>query len=233
MNARAGQQVDIRFKRVVLSTTPMKHPSKAAMTLIAALLVAAALPAQQSAPETGPEQEPVDEFVPAYSLGDQGLSINFGLFVPLFNALSPQGATSTNLSLGAAGELRWESYLSNNMTIGAEVAGAFALSPNRHALFMVPITARWSYIPRRFPYEFPLSVGAGVNFSRYLEKTKVDPIVKFGGGLFWNYSSQWAFGLNSIYWVLPQVYSTGSAAGTAASRIGNYLEFSLSALYHF
>jgi hypothetical protein len=198
------------------------------LVLAVLFLLVALIPAWSQITEGEPEP-----YVPVYSLGDQVLSINMGLFLPLFNMLSPDGVTSPNLSLGAAGALRWESYLSNDMTVGAEVGGSIAMSANRHALFMVPVTARWSYIPRRFPYEFPVSVGLGVNFSRFLEKFKIDPVVKLGGGLYWNYSSQWAFGLNAVYWIVPQIYLAGSEAGSDSSRIGNYLEFSLSALYHF
>lgn len=174
-----------------------------------------------------------EPFVPVYSLGDQALSINLGLFLPLFNMLSPDGITSTNLSLGAAGSLRWESYLSNSMTVGAEAGGALSLSPNGHGLFMVPLIARWSYIFRQFPYEFPLSAGAGLVVSRFQDALKVDPVIKLGAAFYWNYSNQWAFGLNGVYWIVPQIYSGRSAAGPEDSRIGNYLEFSLSALYHF
>jgi hypothetical protein len=172
-------------------------------------------------------------FVPSYSLGDQTLSINLGLFVPLFFALGPDGVAPANLSLGAAGSLAWSSYLSNAWMLGIDIGGAFALTPNRRALFMVPITARGCYVIQAYPFEFPISLGVGMNFSRLGDMLKVDPIVKLGGSVLWNHSSQWAFGANLVYWFVPQIYSASSPAGSDATRLGNFLEITLSALYHF
>lgn len=172
-------------------------------------------------------------FVPTYSLGDQTLSINLGLFGPLFFAGGPDGAVPANLSLGGAGSLAWASYLSNEVTLGVEVGGSFSFTPNARALFIVPINATASYVLSAYPFEFPLSAGVGLSFSRLDELLKVDPFVKGGASFYWNYSSQWAFGANLRYWLIPQLYTDNSPAGADATRLGNFLEFTLSALYRF
>jgi hypothetical protein len=184
---------------------------------------------------TGMAQETEEDelFVPTNSLGDQTLGINLGLFVPLFFSGSPDGYEAANLSLGGVGSLRWESYLNNEWKVGAELGGSFSFTPNGRALFLVPISARGSYIFNAYPWEFPVTVGAGINFASLDELVKVDPFVKAGGGAYWNFSTQWAFGLDAFWWIIPQVYFSGSPAGASETRVGNFLEITLSALYHF
>jgi hypothetical protein len=179
------------------------------------------------------QDEDDEVFVPTYSLGDQTLSINLGLFIPLFFALGPDGVAPSNLTLGGVGSLAWSSYLNNDFTVGLEVGGSFALTPNRRTLFMLPIIARGSYILSAYPFEFPLTIGLGMNFSRLDDMLKLDPFAKLGASFLWNHSSQWAFGLNLSYWLVPQLYAASSPAGSDASRLGNFLELTLSALYHF
>ncbi|MBU8912534.1 MAG: hypothetical protein KOO61_00805 [Spirochaetales bacterium] len=172
-------------------------------------------------------------FVPVYSLGDQTLRINLGTFFPLFFFGGPDGPAPANLTLGGAGSLVWESYLSSTITIGVEVGGSFSFTPNFRTLFMLPIAVRGSYIFNLYPFEIPVTLAAGMNFSRLSDIQKIDPFVKAGGSFLWNYSSQWAFGGNLFYWFVPQIYLATSPAGADATRYGNFLEFTLSALYHF
>jgi hypothetical protein len=173
-------------------------------------------------------------FVPVYSLGDQTLRINLGMFAPLFFFGGPDGPAPANLTIGGAGSLAWESYLTNNFTVGAEIGGSFSFTPNFRTLFMVPIAARTSYIFQFYPFEVPVTLGLGVNFSALGDERKIDPFAKAGAAFYWNYSSQWAFGGNLFYWFVPQFYRDDPEIGRFdATRYGNFLEFTLSALYHF
>lgn len=202
----------------------MKHNRH--KSLIACLLMLAAA--------TTMAQNVDDEvFVPTYALGDQTLSINLGLFIPLFYTGGPDGTAGANLTLGAAGSIAWNSHITHEFKLGAEVGGSFALTPNRRALFLVPITANASYVFQAFPFEFPVSLGLGMSFARIEDLVKIDPFVRPGVGFYWNYSSQWAFGGNLRYWLIPQIYTDRSPAGSDESRIGNFLELTLSALYRF
>ena len=58
-------------------------------------------------------------------------------------------------------------------------------------------------------------------------------LAQAGGAFVWNYNSQWAFGANLMYWFVPQLYFDSSFAVTDSSRLGNFLEFTLTAVYHF
>ncbi len=177
------------------------------------------------------QDEPEDEYIPAYTIGDQILSINLGLFFPLFYT-GGDGAQDANLSLGGTGHLRWSSFVSDTVSVGGEFGGMFAFTPNRRTLFMIPLVARSTYYIRRYPFEFPLSVAAGVNFSRLEENFKSDMIIMPGAGFYWNQSLEWAFGFDVRYWWIPQIYR-GPSPPADATRFGNFMSVTASVLYHF
>ena len=190
---------------------------------IACLLISAAAYSQQE----------IVRSAPSYTLGEQTLSINGGLLVPLFFQSADFGVHATNLVPGGAGSLLWQSYLNNNVTLGVEIGGMFAFSkptfPN--LLLMLPITVRGAYILRHYPFEFPVYMGAGLNIVRYLELTHFDLALKPGVSAFWVYDSTWSFGVNLVYWWILQLVLGDQF--DEKTRIGNFLEISLSALYHF
>ncbi len=179
-------------------------------------------------------QEQEDEqFVPTYGLGDQMISLNLGLFIPLFFSGGPDGITATNLSLGATGHLAWSGYLSDSMAVGGEFGGMFAFSPNSNPLYMIPLAARFTYIIRRYPFEFPLTLAGGINFVTYNESFKVDPILIPGAGVYWNLDTEWAFGVDLRYWIVPQLYLGQSGISSDDNRLGNFLAITASVLYRF
>ena len=107
------------------------------------------LAAQDEGEEPGASKKPVK--VEYKTLGDQSLTINAGLMIPLFfNVLSDStigvsGRTSTNLSLGGVGSLGWMAYLNNNWNIGIELAGMFTYSPNDNTFYMIPLMFKGGY----------------------------------------------------------------------------------------
>ncbi|MDR1894241.1 MAG: hypothetical protein LBQ61_06060 [Spirochaetales bacterium] len=177
-------------------------------------------------------QEDDDAYIPTYVLGDQMLMINGGLFTPLFYQTLSGDIHSTHLTVGGVGSIQWSGYLNNDMSIGAEGGGMFAFTPNDNNLFMLPVTIRYSYFLRKYPFDFPLSIAAGVNFLRLNSVFRILPILKPGISAYWNYDSSWAFGLNIFYWWTPDLYA-GPEPPQEHSRFGNFIEFSLSARYHF
>jgi len=196
--------------------------------VFAAALIIAALPlAAQDAPEAEPEPDAVPA-ASAYALGDQVLSISLGPFIPLF-FLANDGTTSdTNLTLGGTGSISWMAYLTPAIRIGAEIGGMFAFSPNMNTLLALPILARAQYVLTFYPFEVPLSLGLGMNIVKYQDLATIDLLIKPGVSGLWIYDSKWSFGLNLAWWFDMQF-----AADPAQSRIGNFLEVSFSALYHY
>jgi len=166
-----------------------------------------------------------------YSLGDQTLSINAGMFIPLF--LLPTGTVllegnPPQLTIGAVGSLSWAAYITPQFRLGADIGGNFTLSPNSNILLMLPFVARAAYVFTFYPFEVPVSLGVGMNIVKYIDKSSLDLLLRPGASFYWIYNSSWSFGFNLLYWFDMQ-FNTDPTK----TRYGNFLEFSLSALYHF
>ena len=102
---------------------------------------------------------------------------------------------------------------------------------NGRTFSMVPIVFKYTYILNFYPITVPLSVGAGFTFNRLDDLFQFTPILKPGASVFWNFNPEWSLGLNTIYWWNPEIHFKEELKDQ--SRFGNYLEISLSVLYHF
>jgi hypothetical protein len=165
---------------------------------------------------------------PLYSPGDQAISIQLGLFWPLFFLPFEPIAAPANLTLGGGGSLQWGAYVTDSITVSGELGGTFSFSRNLKMVLMLPILAKVEKIFTFYPFELPISLAAGVNFVKYQEFWAVDLMVKPGVSLFWIYNSSWSFGINLEYWV-----NTQFSGMEGQSRVGNFLNVFLSALYRF
>lgn len=181
------------------------------------------------APASGQPAEPRDkEPQPQFALGDQTLSINAGLQIPLFFLSYAGGVAPTRLTVGGAGSLNWMGYVNSWLKVGIEVGGMFAFSPNQNTLLALPITAKASYVLGVYPFEIPFSLGVGMNVVKYIDTSTIDFLLKPGVSGLWAYNASWSFGLNATYWWSMQ-FSDPPSEG----RIGNFLEITLCALYHY
>jgi hypothetical protein len=95
-------------------------------------------------------------------------------------------------------------------------------------LLALPILARAQYVLTFYPFEVPLSLGVGMNIVKYQDQATIDLLVKPGVSGLWIYDSKWSFGLNLAWW-----WDMQFATDPAQSRVGNFLEVSLTALYHY
>ena len=170
-----------------------------------------------------------DSTASQYSLGDQTLSINAGTFIPLFLFGGNPQVGNMNLSVGGVGTIDWAAYLSPHWRIGASLGGTFTFDPNYTLLLMVPIVAKISYLIDFYPWEVPLTFGAGMNIIKYSADSTIDLLLKPGTGILWTYNSSWSFGLNLNWWWDMQF----SGAARNGFTAGNFLEVSLSAFYHY
>ena len=153
------------------------------------------------------------------------------MFVPLF--LLPSGVVllagnPSQLSLGAVGSLSWAAYVAPAIRLGVDVAGNFTLSPNANVLLMLPFVAKAAYVFSFYPFEVPVSLGIGMNIVKYTSLSSIDLLLRPGASFYWIYNSSWSFGMNALYWFDMQFNTAPSS-----TRYGSFLEFSLSALYHF
>lgn len=178
------------------------------------------------------ENEEEIPYTPLYELGDQLFSISAGMMIPLFFHDPNDGISETNLSVGGMGALEWGAFLNNNLTVGIRLEGMFSISPLNRVLGMIPLTAKMNYFFRAYPFEFPLFLNAGINFLTTEEYLYIGPIVKAGFGGYWSFHPEWSLGIQVGYWWVPETYAQSHELA-ADSRFGNFLEISLSALYHF
>jgi hypothetical protein len=199
-------------------------PCRIAVTLLLALACASS-PAFAADAGGGPSTS-------QYSLGDQTMSINAGVFLPLFMwptgvvLLAPSSGSGSppHLTPGAVGSLSWAAYVAPQIRIGMDIAGNFTLDPNANVLLMLPFIGKASYIFTFYPFEVPITLGIGANIVKYTTFSAIDVLLRPGAGFYWIYNSSWSFGANLNYWLDMQ---------WASGRAANFLEFSLSALYHF
>lgn len=196
------------------------------------LIVLLLVPLSGAAQDDAMPQEEEEESGPtsSYSLGDQMFSINAGIFVPLF-FFGGETAARTNLSIGGAGSLEWSAFLNSHLSLGGELAGCFSFSPLGRTLAIIPVTVKLSYFFFPYPFEIPIFLGGGVNFVTLEDSVYIGPILKPGMSFYWNINGTWAAGINLVYWFSPQWYTKQELI--SQSRYGNFLEITLSALYHF
>lgn len=207
-------------------------PEKPILLLLAALLIFCISTGTAFGQEAPEEELPEEPFV-VYSLGQQTVAVSAGLFIPLFfqSYVSGEYFTNTNLSLGGVGSLQWGIHLNNNWMTGLEVGGMFSRSTQGKTLYMLPITAKGSYIIHFFPFEFPVFLGTGMAIVRNRQQTQLNWIVKPGFSTIWKYDINWGFGLNVAYWWILQPWRFDDDPDK--DLMGNFLEVTLTVQYNF
>jgi len=194
------------------------------------------LSAQEEAPEDSP-------FTPQsrtnqHSLGDQAFSISAGTIIPLFTILLhdiPEidysaGVQDTQLSVGGMGSLTYSFYLSANVKLGLQLAGTFQWDINRNLLYMIPIAIKGSYEFHPFSrMTIPIHLALGINMTSWKEEFVVDPLIRPGFGVYFDWNVEWSFGVDFTYWFIPQLNSKDKRFNS----IGNFMDACIAAEYHF
>ena len=103
----------------------------------------------------------------------------------------------------------------------------FSSTRGGNMVYIIPFGAKvgYQFVFRRF--EFPLSLFVGAAPQKYLEKGYFGLVMKPGASVYWRYNPEWSFGLNGVWWFVPQWPKNGYDV------YGNFLELTLSARYHF
>ena len=160
-----------------------------------------------------------------YTRGDRTFNITLGVLFPTF--FSGIDNNRHGLSLGGTGTLTFNYFLSPNVFFGGELSGSFSGTRAGNMLYLIPFGARIGYQFHYRFFEFPVSIMIGAAPQRYMENGYFGPIIKPGASGFWRYNMDWSFGLNANWWILPQWPRNGN------NVVGNFLELTLSARYHF
>ena len=165
-----------------------------------------------------------------YSRGDKTFNMTLGLIFPtLFSGLD----NDIGLSIGGTGTLAYNYFLTSNIFLGGELSGMFCFTRMGNSLFIIPFGARFGYqfVLRRI--EIPLSLMIGMAPQLYLGESYFGWLVlKPGASIFWRHNADWSFGLNTIWWWVPQ-WPKPDVDGIRRNVYGNFLELTLSARYHF
>ena len=207
------------------------------------MLTGGFLGAQEGPPEESPPEDAPS--MPRFrtnsrSLGDKSFAITAGLYLPLFTVLLHDwpsdsrytaGVYPPKLSPGGTGALAFSFYLSPNFKLGIQLAGAFSADINRNFLYLVPVTvkASWEFHPGP-RFSIPLHLAAGISVNSWkTDNLRVDMILRPGFGFYFNWSLEWSFGIDFTYWFIPQT----SPEKLHERSIGNFMDISLTAEYHF
>ncbi len=200
------------------------------LTLLAILAFAAValLDAQEADGEIKIESE-WDGYSPSiYDRGDQTFSITIGTMNPLFYVRSDGEKVENKSKLGGAGSLSYSYFFTPNFALGGEFGGMFSATIGGNMLFVMPFGLRATYQLLYRDFEFPFSLMVGGATQSYLGTNYLGLIVKPGTGAYWRATPDWSFGLNAIWWWMPEW--TDSRDTTV---YGNFLELTLSARDHF
>jgi hypothetical protein len=180
--------------------------------------------------ETYPDEEitvPVWEDIIStpYSEGDRNFVISMGVLFPtLF--FGDVNNNQHGLRLGGTGSLNFNYFLTPNIFVGGELSGSFGGTRGGNMLYIIPFGARVGYQFLYHRFEFPVSLMVGGAMQRYINKGYFGLVVKPGASAFWRFNSDWSFGLNSVWWFVPQWPRNGHAV------YGNFIELTLAARFH-
>jgi hypothetical protein len=165
-------------------------------------------------------------------LGDQAFIFSLGAFLPMFFIRTVDGvAEATNLSVGAKGSIQYLTYLSPRFTLGFEIIGGFAFTPNFNIYWTLPLTAQVSFIIPIGSWSMFLNLGVGVDFQSFIGYSRMDFFVRPQMAVYMPLDPSLELGLVVGYWFVPQF--ANPEQDPAQTRLGNFLDTSISLIYHF
>jgi len=165
--------------------------------------------------------------------GDQVLTLNLGVLTPLFSQ-KKVGAplTSTKMSVGGWFALSWEIHFLSMLRAGIDLGGAFSLAQTGKPIYLFNFLAKITYVPQISSFDFPISLGVGLNGIRFDQNANTDFILKPSIGFYWNINAQWSIGTTLSYVFIPQIYK-GPTPPKTDSRLVNMFNTAISVRYHF
>ncbi|MDR0513065.1 MAG: hypothetical protein LBG93_08205 [Treponema sp.] len=208
------------------------QPKALALFLI---LFAAVLPHVFSQEEEPPpiDIDWIDFVVPMHGPGDRTINMSVGTIFP--TVFSIDGAPSPGYhnfrAVGGTASFSFNYFFTANIFLGGELAAMFLPTGGERMFFMVPfgIRAGYQFVFRRF--EFPVGIMIGGAPHRMLDERYFGFIAQATASAFWRFNQDWSFGLNTVWWLVPQ--RPAPQDGVRYNALGNFLTVTLSARYHF
>jgi hypothetical protein len=204
----------------------MRYRIRVLLCIAALASVSAGAYAQENAKDSSQ-----DYFGGLHKKGSQLISLSTGTNIPLFIVPADSSATqSVTLGVGAGFNLSYQYFIANRIAVGGTLAGAFNTTIAGRTLFTAPITGEASYWWGVAPLEFMVALHTGIDIMRLSGDGMITPFAKAGFGVFMQASNAWSVGGQAYWWFVPE-FHTGTY--TNLTRYGNFLEISISAIYHF
>jgi hypothetical protein len=210
---------------------------KAWALLLVFLLAAVLFPGHRSlaAQEDSEEGEEIpiesdwDVYAPElYSRGDQTFTISLGVTFPTLFVENRKILEHNFVPVGGTGNLAYNYFLGPRFNVGGEIGGLFNYTLGNNTVFIIPMGIRvgYQFVFRRF--EFPLMFVTGIAPQRYLDLNYLGFFMKGSGSVFFRFSPDWSFGLNTVWSWYPQWTKEREK-----NAHGNMIDVTLSARYHF
>ncbi len=186
-------------------------------------------PAQPEQPIRPSEPDGTVLFQPVRK-GDKYMKIGLSLGLPLFNTSRQKFAANPKMYPGGAINIGFGYYVLNGFSLGASLSFQFYLTRSKNIYFEVPISFDMAYTFAIAKWRFPIGMGIGGAFESYNGNGAkyFGMLFRPEAGVYYQYSPEWSFGGDVSWLVLPQWY-----ADTTKNRVGNFLNISFAARYHF
>lgn len=214
----------------------LKIAATAGLAIVLALSPAIRAAAQDAPPAPGAEAPagPVtaDEAtasVNPFLRGEQTIGLSAGLQMPLFILPDTREQSDAALHAGGAFSLTYQYFIARGLALGGTIAGSFNGTVGGGSLFAAPLSFRTAYWWSALPFEFCVGAELGGYLLRLGDHGMLGPFAKAGGGAFWRSASAWSFGLQSYFWLVPEIHAAEYADLT---RTAGFAEISAVAVYH-
>jgi len=182
-----------------------------------------------------PAENPSGDGQVIHVLGDQAFAFSLGGLIPLFHyRLSNGDVEGTNLFPGLKSSLQYFTYLTNSLTVGVELDGGLAFTPNFNIYWFLPIMGKVTYFLPVGDFTIPLSLSAGVNFQKFLEWSRADLVVKPEIGFAMRIDPDFTLCFTAAWWFIPQIANdTQENFSSGQSVLANFLDVGVMLIYNF
>jgi hypothetical protein len=219
--------------------------SKALLIAVLFSMTVFPLAAQDEGAEAGDDEEalpPTDidsrwqsAYFETFTRGDGTFNIHLGVIFPAM--FSVGSAEQYDPPVGGTGRLSGSYFLNSHVFVGGGVQAMFMPTIGEHMLYVVPMGAHVGYEWTAGRFEFPLSLTIGWAWEMYLEHLYFGFFAKPQFSVLYRVFNDWSFGLTTSWWFVPQwgantVDDTGKTV-KGGSALGNFVELTLMAQYHF
>jgi hypothetical protein len=165
-----------------------------------------------------------------YDTGDQVYSLSAG---PLFNLFfwtpaDPQPVVNGKMKVGGYISIGWDAYFNHRASLGAELGYGFARAIDDRLYNAVPFLGKISYLLIDGSFSLPISFSAGLVYSSYDSQHYLGSMVKPEIAAVISLNDEWALGLKTSYWFIPELYFGDNSDQTS---FGNFLTVKAAVTY--